>query len=62
MGEPLSAKEVIVREARIFQKKRVLLDDPDFVESNAEALAALDRGERGMTLEEFRLKHPHPRK
>ena len=62
MGQSLSADDAIVREARIFHKKMALLNDPEFVESNAEALAALDRGDRGITLEEFRAKHPHPRK
>jgi hypothetical protein len=61
MSRPLTADEAIEREKRAHEKKLALLNDPDFVESNAEALAAYDRGERGISLEEFRKKHPHPR-
>lgn len=61
VSRPLTAEEAIEREKRDHAKKLALLDDPDFVESNAEALAAYDRGERGISLEEFRKKHPYPR-
>lgn len=59
---PLTAEEAQAREKRAHSIRMALLNDPDFIDSNAEALAAYDRGERGISLEEFRRKYPYPRK
>lgn len=58
---PTTVDEATAHEARIFQRKVELLNDPEFLESNREALQAHANGERGLSLDEFRAKHPYPR-
>jgi hypothetical protein len=60
-ARPKSVDEAVAHETRIFSRKIRLLEDSEFVESNAEAVAAYEAGERGISLEEFRQKHPYPR-
>ena len=47
-------------ETKLFLRKVELLNTPEFIERNREALEARALGQRGMTLEEFRKQHPIP--
>jgi hypothetical protein len=50
---PQSAAEALERVRRITERKLELLNDPEFVASNIEALEAFAAGERGRPLSEF---------
>jgi hypothetical protein len=58
---PKTKDEAVAHETRLFRRKIDHLEDEEFVDTNAEALAAYESGERGITLEEFRRKRPFPR-